>query len=575
MRSKLLLLLTLAGGGVALVISLYHLAYVQKIYPFTFVGPVAVSNLTISRAETKINQELAAAPATLNLIFGDQNWPVNLAELAINYDPLLSAQSAYVRGRSDNFFSDLKLKFRQWQNPVTLPLIFTFDQSKLEAIINQIRISVDEEPIQPALILNQKNQIELIPGRNGRVVDKEQLLQELNTRLGYRDFSPLPLPIRLISVNVGAEQLLAAEAAAQKLKDQQLELIYENFSHKLQGQKLLDLINLHEGDFDEEKISRLTAELAQKLDRPAQNPAFKFDGTRVVEFKPALPGLTLNQAVTDQLIINALEQLVDSGQNQTVDLVVNTVSPANSLSDINSLGIKELLGQGESTFRGSIPSRKHNLALAAERVNGLLIPPGETFSFNQTVGDVSRAAGFQAAYIIKDGRTVLGDGGGICQVSTTLFRAALNAGLEIVERQSHSYRVGYYEQNAPAGLDATVFAPSVDFKFKNDTANHILIQATTDLAKHYLKFELYGTSDGRRATITNFRLWAQTSPPDDLYLDDPTLPAGQIKQVDWKAAGGKAAFDWLVVRNDAILQQKTFYSSYRPWQAVFLRGTGG
>ena len=156
-----------------------------------------------------------------------------------------------------------------------------------------------------------------------------------------------------------------------------------------------------------------------------------------------------------------------------------------------------------------------------------------------------------------------------------MFRAALNAGLEIIERHPHSYRVGYYEQNSPVGVDATVYSPSTDFKFKNDTPTHILIQTQVDLTKNYLKVEIYGSSDGRKAVLSNFRLWGQTPPPPDLYVDDPTLPAGQTKQIDWKAWGAKAAFDWTVERSGEIIHQKTFYSSYQPWQAVYLRGTAG
>jgi len=181
--------------------------------------------------------------------------------------------------------------------------------------------------------------------------------------------------------------------------------------------------------------------------------------------------------------------------------------------------------------------------------------------------------GFQQAYIIKEGRTVLGDGGGICQVSTTLFRAALNAGLPIEERTAHAYRVSYYEQNYQAGVDATVFEPQPDFKFKNDTSGNILIQSKIDLTNLKLTFALYGSWDGREVIVSNSRVWDQIPPPPDLYQDDPTLPMGTVKQVDWKAWGAKVVFDWKVIRGNDILQDRAFYSIYKPWQAVYLRGT--
>lgn len=575
MRRKLLIVLAVIISGVCLLISLYHLAYVQKIYPFIKIGEVDVSNLNLERAETKIRQAVAAGGSeNILLVFGNQNWEVELNDLEINYDPLSSAQKAYLNGRSNGWFGDLKLKWRQWRRPESLPLVFNLNESRLEEVMTTAVIGIVEEPINPALILNRRGEIELVPGKNGRTVDREELNRRFKDRLGRLDFSPLEIPIRLVTIDVSAEQLVAAQTLAESLKDKRLVLNYQDFSQTIAGQELLDLISFS-GGFDEKKVSGLADQLAKKLDRPSQNATFQFDGTKVVEFKPALPGLTLNQPVNTALILTSLKTMSEAKVEETVDLVVDSSAPDTSLAEVNEWGIKELLGRGESTFKGSIPDRKHNIALAAGRINGLLVAPGETFSFNQMVGDISQATGYQPAYIIQSGRTVLGDGGGVCQVSTTLFRAVLSAGLEILERHPHSYRVGYYEQNSPAGLDATVFAPSVDFKFKNDTQKHLLIQAVVDPNRNYLKFEIYGASDGRRASITNPRLWAQTPPPPDLFIDDPALPAGQLKQIDWKASGGKAAFGWTVERNGEVLYQKTFYSSYQPWQAVYLRGTAG
>jgi len=236
------------------------------------------------------------------------------------------------------------------------------------------------------------------------------------------------------------------------------------------------------------------------------------------------------------------------------------------------LGIKELLGEGESWFHHSIPGRVYNINLSASKIHGTLVAPGEVFSFVKTVGNIDAAHGYQPSYVIQNGRTVLGDGGGVCQTSTTLFRAVLASGLDIIERNAHAYRVSYYEENYDVGVDATIFSPTVDFKFKNDTENYILIQKNIDLANYYLNFKIFGTSDGRKATISKSKIWSQTPPPPDLYQDDPTLAPGVIKQVDWKAWGAKVSFDWKVEKDGQILHQQTFYSNYRPWQAVYLRG---
>ena len=178
--------------------------------------------------------------------------------------------------------------------------------------------------------------------------------------------------------------------------------------------------------------------------------------------------------------------------------------------------------------------------------------------------------------MISSGRTVLDDGGGICQVSTTVFRAALNAGLPIVSRTAHAYRVGYYEQRGfKAGLDATVWAPAVDLAFKNDTDRHILVQAVVDRAGGKLQVDIYGTGDGRRVELSEPVISNIKPAPEPRYQADPTLPKGTIKQVDFAAAGATSVFTRKVYKGDQLIIDDTFKSNFRPWQAVYLVGTGG
>lgn len=575
MRRKLIILALILTLAVFALISLYHLAYYNKIYPRVFVAGREVSNQSLSQARRLVAAKIPEPLPQLELTFGNQVWPLDLTGLSIIFQPEAAAQQAFLFGRSQGAWQDFLAKWRHWRHPAELRLIHSLDEARLANALGIITGAVEEPALLPALELSAAGQIKLLPGKNGRIVNSDRLNRLIRDRLGRLDFSPLPLPIELINTGTSPERLADAQARAETLKHRRLILTAENRQISVEKQELINLIGF-DADWNGAEIASLSARLAGQINRPFQNAVFQFDGTKAVEFKPALDGLTLDEPAGQQLVTGLLEKLInEEATEQAAALPVTVTPPSITTGSVNNLGIKELLGKGESTFFGSIAGRKHNIALAAGRLNGLVVAPGETFSFNQAVGDVSRATGFQSAYIIQNGRTVLGDGGGVCQVSSTLFRAVLNAGLEIMERRAHSYRVSYYEQNSSPGFDATVFSPNVDFKFKNDTANHILIQAAADLANSYLKFELYGTSDGRKISLTNARLWAQTPPPPPLYQDDPTLPAGTIKQVDWAAWGGKAAFDWTVEHGGEILRQKTFYSAYQPWQAIFLRGVGG
>jgi vancomycin resistance protein YoaR len=336
--------------------------------------------------------------------------------------------------------------------------------------------------------------------------------------------------------------------------------------------EIIDFLEF-DGSYSTEKIANFANSISSAIERSPQNASFQFTNNKVTLFRPAVDGVVLDTDLFTEKVVEALETLEKSEEKISLVIPVKKKAPDITTESVNNLGIKELIGRGYSTFKGSIAGRIHNVVLASSKISGVLIKPGEIFSFNKTLGDVSAATGFQQAYIIKEGRTVLGDGGGVCQVSSTLFRAALDAGLPIEERWPHSYRVSYYEQGFGPGLDATVFDPSYDLKFRNDTPGHILIQAYTDTNNLKLTFELYGTNDGRISVISPPKIWSETPPPPDLYQDDPTLPVGTVKQVDWKAWGAKVSFDYKVTRGTEVLQQKTFYSNYSPWRAIFLKGT--
>lgn len=327
--------------------------------------------------------------------------------------------------------------------------------------------------------------------------------------------------------------------------------------------------------YQEEKLTERMQHIEKALNVKPVDALFEFENGRVKAFRISSNGKSVNADQLKQDIIKRLSNTTQTPIVQTVELPipVEIAKPKITTEEINDMGIKELIGQGTSLFPHSIANRIFNIGLAASRINGSLIAPGETFSFTKTVGDISALTGYKQAYVIENGRTVLGDGGGVCQVSTTLFRAALNAGLPIVERHPHAYRVSYYESDSGPGVDAATYYPSVDFKFKNDTDHHILIQTIFDPTNIRLTFQLFGTSDGRQATISEPVILSQSPAPEPLYQDDPTLPIGQVKQVDWAASGAKVYFTRTVTKDGEVLSEDTFNSTYRPWQAVYLRGT--
>lgn len=328
--------------------------------------------------------------------------------------------------------------------------------------------------------------------------------------------------------------------------------------------------------FDESKLDGFLAAVGSQVERPVKDALFDFRAGRVINFQPSQAGWRLEKERIQNLLILAFSQINSSKETVNLDLPVTKIWPRVTTEQTNNLGIETLLGEGESFFFDSIPSRVHNIALAVSRLHGIVVPPGETFSFAEQIGTISTETGYQQAYVIKDKKTVLEDGGGVCQVSTTLFRAALAAGLPIIERQPHYYRVGFYEQGGyPPGLDATVYPPSPDFKFKNDTPAYLLIQASLDKQTKRLAFILYGTSDGRRTEVEKPKIYSQTPPPEPVYIDDPTLPTGMIKQTDKPHWGAKVSFKRKVWwANGELKEEREFWSNYTALPAFYLRGVG-
>ena len=327
--------------------------------------------------------------------------------------------------------------------------------------------------------------------------------------------------------------------------------------------------------YNDAVFSKTITPLKKSINRPAVDALFTFENGKVTAFKPSSDGKTLDVTTTKDLILAKIPDLTKESAPATITITlpVKTLKPTTTTDKANNLGIRELVGRGTSLFYGSIPNRIYNLTLAASRLNGILIAPGEEFSFDKAVGDVSSLTGYKQAYVIQNGRTVLGDGGGVCQVSTTFFRAILDAGFPVTERNPHAYRVHYYEEDSGPGIDAAIYTPSVDLKFKNDSGHSLLVQSYVDTENMQLTFELYGTKDGREVTIGKPIILSTSPAPEPLYQDDPTLPKGEVKQVDFAAAGAKVYFTREVKKNGKVIISDKFTSNYRPWQAVYLRGT--
>lgn len=402
-----------------------------------------------------------------------------------------------------------------------------------------------------------------------------EIFAEKNERIGKNTFifttQDLQATISAKTLNVGYDTDLIIDQAYNLGKTKNLASdVFIILSSYINGTFLSAPYTFNSAALEEELSG-----IQNKVHKEPKDAKFNIENNKVVAFQQSENGQDLDFTAAENKINQLIPTLAQSAGSKItqINIPIKIVEPKLTTEKANKYGIVEQIGEGHSTFFHSIPGRIHNVALAASKINGVLVAPGEEFSFVKTIGDISAYTGYQQAYIISGGKTILGDGGGVCQVSTTLFRAILDAGLPITERHPHAYRVGYYEQDSPPGIDAATYVPTVDLKFKNDTGNYILIQAVADTANLSLTFNLYGKSDGRVSQLTTPVVSNVAPAPPDLFQDDPTLPVGTVKQVDFAAAGARTVFSRTVTKNGKIIINDTFVSNYKPWQAIFLRGT--
>ncbi|MDO8452902.1 MAG: VanW family protein [bacterium] len=555
--------------GIILLLA-FHIAFLDRVYLGVKVAGINVGGLKKESVSEKLNTQVL--PEKLILKYQDKEFVLEGVAIDLAYDLEATSQNTFGFGRKKRLIPSMKHKLEAIRGKVNLPLIFTSEEDKLNEILQGFAEEISSPPVEPQVFV-EKGTVVIDPGKRGTVVDTQELKKRVLETLSLGSQVPITFPVNEVNPELSEADAGSLKAKAETLLSKQLKLTFEYQTFVYKDADLVTL--LKPTSVDEKKIEALVGEIAAVVDRPAENARFVFEDGKVKEFTPAKKGTVVQKDQAISQFTASLNSLLSSEDKiASLNLPVVQRDPEVTNDEVNNLGIKELIGRGTSVFHGSIPGRIYNVALAASRINGLLIKPGETFSFNAGLGDVSAYTGYQQAYVIKQGRTVLGDGGGVCQVSTTLFRAALNTGLPIEERKAHAYRVHYYEEDIKPGIDATVYSPSADFKFKNDTPATILIQTKTDTKNMTLVIELYGTSDGRVAEILNHKIWGVTPAPLSAFQDDPTLPLGKKKQVDWSAPGTKASFDYKVTRAGQTLQERTFYSNYRPWQAVFLVGTG-
>lgn len=544
----------------------------------TTVGSVDVSGLSFEDARTKIAKQID--------FFNQRGFayvaPQKSVTIYPTVDALESADTSYdlvlwqIDETLNNIVSsqNLFIKIQTIIRGHTFPLLYAWDQQQHRDIL-QANFENILQTKQEADFKIVNNNLEITPAKSGQTIDFEAALAITEDQIKY-------LKNANIDLKIIEDKPVITEALIGSWKDKilvaasnpaNLVLTYQEKTWEVPSETWHNWLAIR---LDEKNKAYLgfkadifdnyltEAGIRPDIDRPVQDAKFQLTNGRVQEFASSQNGQAIDAAASLKL----LEEELKNNSELKIALVVSVVEPKVLNDDVNDLGIVSIIGVGQSDFTGSPVNRVHNIGVGADTLNGVLIAPDEEFSLLKALGEIDGEHGYKQELVIKGDRTTPEYGGGLCQIGTTVFRAALATGLPITARRNHSYRVVYYE---PAGTDATIYDPWPDFKFINDTGHHILIQTRIEGTKLY--FDFWGTPDGRLVTQTDPVIYNIVAPPAKKIIKTTEIPVGTTKCTERAHSGADTKFDYTVQYADKPEPvATTFYSHYIPWQEVCLFG---
>jgi len=574
-----LLALLLGAGALA-----FQIAIQDRIVPGIRVADINLGGLTRAEAAAALAERYQHLEETRYAFHdGERSWSATARELGLSFPAEALVERAFSIGHGKDSRRSLREQAAAWFIGGNLPATLEFDPTAARAFLGYLAAEIKRERRDASLRLDGAA-VSIDQGATGRKLNIDATLLTLSAAILSENIErEIALvidesPPRLWNVAEVAAKIETAMSTPIHLvgTDRNGALLTPWIISEEQIRAALE-VTLHadgerwryEVGLELSALERYLATLSPALSKPAVDGRFDFDPQtgNLTALSPSAAGRQLNVEAT----IARLEAAIFDSVNRRVAMVFEPLTPRfHEGLTAAELGITELVSEATTYYWGSWPNRRSNIALGAGKLNGIIIAPGEEFSFNDHLGDITPEAGYLEGSVILGGATVTGIGGGICQVSTTMYRAAFGGGYAITERNSHGYRVGYYEYaNAGPGLDAAIWQPEIDLRFQNNTPYHLLIESSFLGARDALQFRIYSTRHWR--TVIESAIISDIVPaPDDKYVEAEDLYSGQIRQIDYAADGA----DVWVYRNvydgaGNLAMRDQVFTRYQPWQAVF------
>lgn len=570
------------------VLSFFELKYKDKFFPNLYINGSLVSGKTYQEVlqDYKLKYDDLEKNG-LNLVFkniGQEikiNIPLNSTGLTpdnvVEYffieNPEPSISKAYNVGRFGSIKQILKDQFS-----LIFTKNFTFSVNLYNDAVKSLLFRETNKFLEPEInasfSFDKDNNLIITPEKLGDSIDIQNVINTINQNANLLNKDSITFNIIPTTPSITKEKLEPFLNFAEIIsKTTNINFYYQTHQWKINSKTLVTWLTLKPDNkitIDSKKLEAFfSASVLPYIDSPVENSRFKMENEILVETSKGKSGNFVDiEKITKQIESNFLQINNLSLPDNSFDINIETIQiePKITQATISQYKIRDLVGTATTNFSGGSKDRQKNIEVGASKLSGILIAPGEEFSTVLNIGEVTEEAGFVKEFVIKEGQTIKELGGGLCQVATTLFRTALNAGLPITERINHAYVIPYYGP----GLDATIYGPHPDFRFVNDTGNYLLLQGKA--VNNEVSFEFYGVNDKRVVEISKPKLYDEKPIPKDRYFVSSDLKPGETKCTTTTHKGITADVTYSVTYPDGTVKTKLFHSIYQPWPKVCLIG---
>lgn len=578
----------IVGGAVVGLVAVLVLADVAmslgKIHPGVSVSGVDVGGMAPAKAASVLQTRLPEKTTEpVVVVHGDDKWTVKAKKIGLTFDYDALAQDAMDVGRSDSFITTVSDRVEAWFGGTDLDATASADEDQMSKLLDEIAEKIDVDPVDATVKIKDLEPT-VVSSEEGVTVRTSVLKSEILSAMLSTDRT-VDVPTQVAKAEVtDAEAKRAAEIATTMLSGP-VTVSYKSKDWEFEPDDIAKWIVFKRSDDSElpEAVAEtvdpsavtlvtyvspkkagktVSAAVGTKVGHAAKDASFSTSAGRV-RIIPSENGVGPDM---DDLATSLTTSLSSADSSRSVAMRTAVTEPDITTEEAEKMGINERLSRFTTTYASTNTPRVANIHLLGDALDGTLVAPGKTFSFNGAVGERTAEKGYQEAGAIVNGELVPQLGGGICQVGTTIFNAVFESGLPVVERRNHSFYISHY----PKGRDATVSWGGPDFKFKNDTDNWVLVSVSYTSTS--ITVAIYGTDPGYEVEAKTGD-WKNVKKYSTKEIKDKTLSKGTRVVEDAGVEGKTITVKRIVSKDGKVIRTDSFTSVYKPKTEVVRVGT--